>query len=971
MRLHAVIIISLLILIGVNASGQVINNNNSFPAASSANPGYLGSSTVASPTAKLYVGGSVKLFNTGNSGFGSPSLYLANRTAGARNYYLNSSSTGLFQIVDSNANLARFVINTAGNVGIGTTAPSALFHTVGSVRYDLGSDATGDIYYRNASGLFTRLPIGTAGQVLTVSSGLPAWAAAGGGGGSGTVTNFIFTNQNGFTGTVTTSTSTPTLTLSTSLNGLLRGNGTALVTGQANLATEVTGVLPIANGGTGVSNNATGFSVFAGPPSGLDGAPSFRSLVTGDIPSLDMSKITTGNLSVNRIGNIATNRLLGRYSNGSGVVEEITIGTGLNLSSTGELTVSGGGGAVSSVFGRSGAVVAQAGDYTFAQIGSTPTTLAGYGITDAIRNGTSVQSGANFNISGNGTIGNNLTVTGTTLQLGSFSQSNQVKMNFRQLFNATGYGWDVGYASPTSSDFLILSGESGSAFRLNMNSAERMTVLSNGNVGIGNISPSQKLHINGITQFDGVQYLNDANGLDGTKWGIYGWDNNLHISKRNAAWGYDFSAILINQNGNVGIGTSGDPTAKLHTNGSIRFEGLTTNNTLTNILATDALGNISWRDASTFGGGGSNLWTDGGSGNVYNTGLNGKLGINTSTANADLDVQPRPGQYYPTIRVGNTSLTDYNGSGNLTHLTNSAGAYEIKFGTNINKMVFTTNSLERMTINSAGDVGIGTATPGYKLDVNGTMRASSVYSDVIRTESGAGSIMNFYTGSNQRFALEDGSGGWARVFGNLSTTGEIHPGGRIFLGGTTAYLHGQFADILAKRVGANHSSQSTLILDDDAASGAPSGYKILNLKSGGVTRAYINSTGGAYYADAVSIATTNIPATYKLAVGGNIIAEKVRVKLQSTGWPDYVFNTDYNLLTLGETEKFIQQHKHLPGVPSAAVIEKEGLDLGDGQAVLLKKIEELTLHMIDMNKKLEKLAAENEIMKRKIEKGDK
>ena len=114
---------------------------------------------------------------------------------------------------------------------------------------------------------------------------------------------------------------------------------------------------------------------------------------------------------------------------------------------------------------------------------------------------------------------------------------------------------------------------------------------------------------------------------------------------------------------------------------------------------------------------------------------------------------------------------------------------------------------------------------------------------------------------------------------------------------------------------------------------------------------------------------TNYPTGgYKLAVAGNIIAEKVRVKLQSSGWPDYVFNSGYELPTLKETEQFINTNKHLPGVPSAAIIEKEGLDLGDGQAVLLKKIEELTLHLIEMDKKIEKLAAENETLKKKKEK---
>jgi hypothetical protein len=114
----------------------------------------------------------------------------------------------------------------------------------------------------------------------------------------------------------------------------------------------------------------------------------------------------------------------------------------------------------------------------------------------------------------------------------------------------------------------------------------------------------------------------------------------------------------------------------------------------------------------------------------------------------------------------------------------------------------------------------------------------------------------------------------------------------------------------------------------------------------------------------IGLKPEELPIGYMLAVKGNIIAEKVRVKLQSSGWPDYVFKPGYQLPTLKETEAFIKTHQHLPGVPSAQQIKKEGLDVGDGQAVLLKKIEELTLHLIEINKRMEKLEKENEELKK-------
>jgi hypothetical protein len=101
------------------------------------------------------------------------------------------------------------------------------------------------------------------------------------------------------------------------------------------------------------------------------------------------------------------------------------------------------------------------------------------------------------------------------------------------------------------------------------------------------------------------------------------------------------------------------------------------------------------------------------------------------------------------------------------------------------------------------------------------------------------------------------------------------------------------------------------------------------------------------------------------AVNGEAIFTKAKVK-DFGNWPDYVFNKDYQLPALAEVEKFIQQNKHLPGIPAAAEVQQKGLDLGDNQAALLKKIEELTLYIIEQNKKIEGLEKKlNEVLKRK------
>lgn len=92
---------------------------------------------------------------------------------------------------------------------------------------------------------------------------------------------------------------------------------------------------------------------------------------------------------------------------------------------------------------------------------------------------------------------------------------------------------------------------------------------------------------------------------------------------------------------------------------------------------------------------------------------------------------------------------------------------------------------------------------------------------------------------------------------------------------------------------------------------------------------------------------THIPSE-KLSVNGKIRAKEIKVEAQN--WPDYVFQKDYTLLSLKEIESQIKQKGHLPGIPSANEVKRDGINLGEMNAKLLEKIEELTLHLIEENK---------------------
>jgi hypothetical protein len=97
---------------------------------------------------------------------------------------------------------------------------------------------------------------------------------------------------------------------------------------------------------------------------------------------------------------------------------------------------------------------------------------------------------------------------------------------------------------------------------------------------------------------------------------------------------------------------------------------------------------------------------------------------------------------------------------------------------------------------------------------------------------------------------------------------------------------------------------------------------------------------------------------YKLAVAGNMVAEAVTVKLRGS-WPDYVFTRSYNLRSLAEVKDYIDKNQHLPEMPSEAEVDKDGISLGEMNMKLLKKVEELTLYLIDAK-------GENDIQKKQI-----
>lgn len=112
----------------------------------------------------------------------------------------------------------------------------------------------------------------------------------------------------------------------------------------------------------------------------------------------------------------------------------------------------------------------------------------------------------------------------------------------------------------------------------------------------------------------------------------------------------------------------------------------------------------------------------------------------------------------------------------------------------------------------------------------------------------------------------------------------------------------------------------------------------------------------------VGIGVETLPVNYKMVVGGTLGARKIKVT-QVANWADFVFHPGYELSTLADLERFIQQNRHLPGIPSEKEVMQDGIDLAEINKKLLQKVEELTLYIIQQDKNMAAMKIEIDAIK--------
>jgi len=338
----------------------------------------------------------------------------------------------------------------------------------------------------------------------------------------------------------------------------------------------------------------------------------------------------------------------------------------------------------------------------------------------------------------------------------------------------------------------------------------------------------------------------------------------------------------------------------------------------------------------------------------------GSVGIGTTNPTEKLQVNGNQSIYDGDL-VFNNSTANQVESGTLrwneyANNSNKGGAY-IKYDGGANYLQFFTNTetvnYEHMRIYrggaislqpASGNVGIGTATPNKKLEIKGgdgvgirLFNENANTWDILNSTNGK---LDFVRGGSNTFMSIDQIG---RV--GIGTT---TPSSKLFVQQSSDDSNGGFS---VSDVGGSRKIQ----LYSEGAGGrqvigtTTSNPLVFDLN--GVEKVRFNSNGS------VGIGTTT-SGNHKLAVEGSIGAREVKV--EASGWSDFVFENDYNLPTLKEVAQHIQEKGHLKDIPSAKEVEENGIFLGEMDAKLLQKIEELTLYTLEQEEKIKKLEKKND-----------
>jgi len=365
----------------------------------------------------------------------------------------------------------------------------------------------------------------------------------------------------------------------------------------------------------------------------------------------------------------------------------------------------------------------------------------------------------------------------------------------------------------------------------------------------------------------------------------------------------------------------------------------------------------------------------------------GRVGIGTLAPQAMLDIDAAKFGGVPLLRLnGATPTVQINENSTLKSVIQHTGNNMLigpVLGWPQERLALQTNGTRRFTLDATGRVGIGanaelwTGVVNIKTNLVGPALLIDMDEPEIRLRSNNADRSKLRWDTDKLIMENTGTGHIALKTNNTDrllvdgATGSVYIAGRLGVGAEPSV-----SKFLVDGIG--HASTETFTLNDEVpllqfkASGDANGFVQLSgtdmrigtntgvangrvvMRTGGADRFYLNASGNASFLNTLSVGTSSVATGYALSVRGRIIGEEIRIQ-NFAAWPDYVFQKNYPLRSLQQVAAHIAEKGHLPGIPPAAEVEKSGFDVGHMEAKLLEKIEELTLYLIEANKRIEAL----------------
>ncbi len=417
-----------------------------------------------------------------------------------------------------------------------------------------------------------------------------------------------------------------------------------------------------------------------------------------------------------------------------------------------------------------------------------------------------------------------------------------------------------------------------------------------------------------------------------------------------SSMGWDTSGLYLYFNNNVGIGTT-EPSAPLTIQTDTNSIGFSQIGGIDSITLSSRINEVS----ASIGTTSPNVFslTSGGQDKVH-IWPNGNVIIGNDSGAQNFMGQAPTRMMEPTAKL--TVQTDINNTG-FEHIAGpdsiivreAIGGVSASFGTATNHALrLMVNSVGRLQMYPDGNIVVGTNNDGSfgKFTVH-----TPNNSDGISQVSEGGIILNTNIGGVSA-AFGTSTNHTLRLMVNGIGRLQMYPDGKVVVGTNNEGSFGKFTvNTPNNSDGVSHISDGGIILSTRVG-GVSGGFgtfsnHIMRIFSNSIAVINIDPAGN------IAMGTPDPLPGYKLAVNGSIKAKELVI--ETVGWPDYVFGENYHLMSLADIEKFIQLNHHLPNIPSASEIENSGIPVGEMQQKMMEKIEELTLHAIELNRRIEEL----------------